>query len=42
MSVLQQVQSLSVYRTYCEFSLKELKAATANFSPSKSMSHQAE
>jgi hypothetical protein len=33
MSVLQQVQSLSVYRPYCEFSFKELKAATANFSP---------
>ncbi|KAH8976295.1 hypothetical protein BDL97_01G206600 [Sphagnum fallax] len=32
-SLLQQVQSLSVERPYSKFSLKELKAATASFSP---------
>ncbi|CAN5953697.1 unnamed protein product [Sphagnum jensenii] len=32
-SLLQQVQSLSVDRPYSEFSFKELRAATASFSP---------
>ncbi len=39
LSVLQQVQSLSVDRPYCEFSFKELEAATASFSPGKFKSH---
>jgi serine/threonine protein kinase len=39
LSVLQQVQSLSVDRPYSKFSFKELKAATASFSPSKFKSH---
>ncbi len=42
LSVLQQVQSLSVDRPYFKFSLKELSTATDNFSPSKFKSHQAE
>jgi hypothetical protein len=33
LSVLQQVQSLSIYRPYSRFSFKELGAATASFSP---------
>ncbi|KAH8976283.1 hypothetical protein BDL97_01G205800 [Sphagnum fallax] len=32
-SLLQQVQSLSIYRPYSRFSFKELGAATASFSP---------
>jgi len=39
LSVLQQLQSLSVDRPYCEFSFKELEAATTSFSPGKFKSH---
>jgi len=39
LSVLQQVQSLSVDRPYSEFSLKDLRDATASFSPGKLKSH---
>jgi serine/threonine protein kinase len=39
LSVLQQVQSLSVDRPYSKFSFKELKAGTASFSPSKFKTH---
>jgi hypothetical protein len=39
LSVLQEVQSLSVDRPYCEFSFKELEAATSSFSHSKLKSH---
>jgi serine/threonine protein kinase len=41
LSVLQQVQSLSVDRPYSKFSFEELKAATTGFSPSKFKSHSA-
>jgi hypothetical protein len=39
LSVLQQVQRLSVDRPYPKFSFEELKAATTGFSPSKFKSH---
>jgi hypothetical protein len=35
LSVLQQVESISVDRPYSKFSFVELEAATASFSPSK-------
>ncbi len=39
LSVLQQVQSLSVDQPYSKFSFKELKDATASFSCGKFKSH---
>jgi len=39
LSMLQQVQSLSVDRPYSKFSFEALKAATTGFSPSKFKSH---